>query len=103
MRFFDILFALISNNFSNLSIAQQVRQRMSISLVDHWPFGVSQGNADEIVVRLAFLFSFKARNRGANSEPFKVDYNEALHENTSKIMLCDSTSVPLAFPCMPPQ
>lgn len=54
MRFFDTLFALISNEFSNLSIAQQVRQRMSISLVDHWPFGVSQGSADEIVVRLGF-------------------------------------------------
>lgn len=52
---------------------------------------------------LAFAFSFKARNKGANSEPFKEDYNEALHENTSKIMLCNSTSVPLAFPCMPPQ
>lgn len=44
---------------------------------------------------LAFVFSFKARNRGANSEPFKEDYNETLYENTSKIMLCDSTSVPM--------
>lgn len=64
---------------------------MSISLVDHWPFGVSWGRADEIVVRLGFCIF----NRGANSEPFKEDYNEALHENTSKIMLCDSTSVPM--------
>lgn len=54
MRFFDTLFALISNDFANLSIAQQVRQRMSISLVEHWPFGISQGSADEIVVRLGF-------------------------------------------------
>ena len=102
MRFFDTLFALISNEFSNLSIAQQVRQRMSISLVDHWPFGVRETLITSLS-GLAFVFSFKARNRGADSEPFKEDYNEALHENTSKIMLCDSTSVPPAFPCMLPR
>lgn len=49
--FLTHFFALISNDFANLSIAQQVRQRMSISLLDHWPFGVSWGSADEIVVR----------------------------------------------------
>lgn len=51
MCFFDTLFYIDFYDFANLSIAQQVRQRMSISLVDNWPFGVSWGNADEIVVR----------------------------------------------------